>query len=44
MKETEWQNFLLNKPLSEKEREYCVCRNIYNKRDFPMVACNVCEE
>ena len=46
MRDIEKERFLLNTPISEREREYCICRKRFNKDDpsLPMVACNICDE
>ena len=46
IKDIEKKIFLLNTPISEREREYCICRKRFNKNDpsSPMVVCNICDE
>ena len=43
---TEKVRFLVNTPVSKKEKEYCVCRTGCSKCNYtaPMVACNACDE
>ena len=46
IKDIEKKIFLLNTAISEREREYCICRKHFNQNDpsSPMVACNICNE
>ena len=46
MDSKEKEIFLVNAPVSEKEKEYCLCRTAYGKSNhtFPMVASNACDE